>query len=323
MPGPRGGQKTFVQLIPQLFLFPLIIVAVGVMGYLFFRASAEDTRTVEELLADIESGGSHARKQDMYALAVKVRDLGGADGAQVYFSDEVTRKLLALLEKKDEDPGFRTYLIAAVGRAGKPELTVPVLAGIVFGDQCSPDERASAVSAIALSRSSQACEVLRKVIDTFDQPESWELRWVALAGLADARDQRALPYLHRAVEDSRRELRWSSACWLASLFGDPAGIQTLRELTSWDFLDKERGDRGRPLTAEEKERYMVQALGGLYRLEGKDLGDLLRAKAAESRSSRVKNLALELLARADSASPAGGAGAAAHPPAGDLESAAR
>jgi hypothetical protein len=89
---------------------------VGVLVYLFFRASAEDNRSVSELISDIESGGSHARKQDMYALAVKVRDLAQVpDGAPAHFSADETKKLLGFLDRldKNEDPAMREYLIAA------------------------------------------------------------------------------------------------------------------------------------------------------------------------------------------------------------------
>jgi len=296
-----GGQKSFAQLLPQLFLFPLLIVAVGVMGYYFFRASTEDTRSVEELLSDIESGGSHARKQDMYALAVKVRDMTSKTGAPEYFSDEITRKLLSLLERSKDDSTVQQYLIAALGRAGNPEMTVPLLTGIATGADRSLEERIYAIQGLSLSRSPSAVETLKKVLDENGGSETWDLRWVALAGLANLGDPVAVPYLRRSVGDPRREVSWSSACWLANFFGDSGGIEVLRNLTDWEFLDRERGDHGRPLTVDEKEQYMVMALEGLWRLEKGDSRELLTEKSRESRSARVKRAAFELLARAPEA----------------------
>ncbi|MBI4606351.1 MAG: hypothetical protein HY721_30670, partial [Planctomycetes bacterium] len=48
MAAQRPHRKSFAQLFPQLFLFPLLIATVGVLVYLFFIASAQDTRSVEE-----------------------------------------------------------------------------------------------------------------------------------------------------------------------------------------------------------------------------------------------------------------------------------
>ncbi len=294
-----AGRKSFAQLFPQLFLFPLLLVAVGVLGYVFFRASAEDDRSVEELISDIESGGNHARKQDMYALAVKVRDLAAKDGKPAYFSDLVTAKLLQLLERVTEkdDEKLREYLIAAVGRAGNPELTVPLLAAIATGPTSSLEDRVYAVEGLALSRSPRAIEALERVIDSNDQPEGWDLRWVALAALANIGHDSVVPYLRKAVADPRREVSWSASCWLASFFGDAAGIEVLRKLTDWSYLDGERGERERELAPQEKEQYMVMAIEGLWKLEKDDAAQLIREKSRDTRSTKVRNAALEITSK--------------------------
>ncbi|MEE3199000.1 MAG: hypothetical protein VX254_03135, partial [Planctomycetota bacterium] len=66
---PRKGGKTFLELFPQLFLFPLLIVIVLVLVYVFFGAIAADNRGVGDLLRDIRIGGGHSRQQDAHALA--------------------------------------------------------------------------------------------------------------------------------------------------------------------------------------------------------------------------------------------------------------
>lgn len=306
----RGAPKTFAQLFPQLFLFPLLIVAVGVMGYYFFRASTEDTRTVEELLSDIESGGSHSRKQDMYALAVKVRDLTTASGEPQYFSEATTRQLLGLLERSQDDATVRQYLTAALGRAGTPSLTVPLLSAIALAPERTPEERVYAIQGLTLSRAPSALDTLKKVIDQNGSAETWEVRWVALAGLANSGAREAVPYLRQFLGEPRRELSWSSACWLANYFSDDAGIETLRKLTDWSYLDGERGDRSRPLSNAEKEQYMVMAMEGLWHLEKGDATAVLQARSRDSRSARVKRVAFDLLARAITTP---GAGSVGHP----------
>jgi len=295
----RPKRKTFAELFPQLFLFPLVLVTVGVLVYLFFVASAEDSRTVEELITDIESGGPHARRQDLYALAQKVREKNSQDGVPQYFSEPVTRKLLDLLEKTQGDEKLKEYLVLAVGRAGTPDLTVPVMAEIALGEREGAEARAFAVQSLGLSRSPQALETLEKVIDTYTQPEDWELRWNALAALANIGDPRSVPILRRFLSDSRREVSWSVACWLANFFGDSTGRETLWNLVSWDFLDRQGGDGQRQLLAEQKEAYMAMALQGLYKLypDEQDMLKILREKTEDSRSLKVRNAAFEILER--------------------------
>jgi hypothetical protein len=308
---PRRDSSTAIpRLFTQLFLFPLLIVTVGVLVYLFFRASAEDNRSVSELISDIESGGSHARKQDMYALAVKVRDLAQVpDGAPAHFSADETKKLLGFLDRldKNEDPAMREYLIAAIGRGGDPALTVPVMTQIALGEGRTQDERIYAVQALALSRSPGAVNVLHSVVETHREAEDWDLRWVALAGLANIGDKASVPYLRKAVGDPRREVSWSAACWLANYFGDGGGIGTLRQIVDWEFVDGQRGDKDRPLSDSEKETYMVMALEGLWKLEGEDALEVVRSRSKDTRSVKVQNAAFRILEEAKARSSAKGA----------------
>ena len=307
MSTPRPGRKTFSELFPQLFLFPLILVAVGVLVYLFFIASAQDSRTVEQLIDDIESEGPHARRQDLYALALKVREMQGPEGQTTYLDRKLTEKLLALLERARDDQELRTNLILAIGRAGQPSLTIPVLSEAALEPHSSEELRIYAIQSLGLSRAPEAAAPLVKVLGRAGETQSWELRWNALGALANIGGEVAAAELRKAVDDPRREIRWSSACWLATLFSDAAGIATLRQLVDWSFLDKERGDRGRELLLEEKEQYMAMALQGLWRLEKEDAIPLLTEKSKDNRSLKVKDAALRLLApgAAEKGLPAG------------------
>ena len=86
----RPRRPTFGEQLPQLFLFPLLIVVVGTMVYLFFIAAGKDQRTIPELIVDIETGSDHAREQDAYALALLVQEMEPGQ----YLSRELTAKLL-------------------------------------------------------------------------------------------------------------------------------------------------------------------------------------------------------------------------------------
>ena len=291
---PSAERKTFFQLFPQLFLFPLLIVTVAVLVWLLFVASAQDNRSVAELISDLQVGGAHARKQDAYTLAQKAKATTGKDE---YFSAENTRQLLALVdqvEKRGDDPELLKFLTLAVGRAGRPEMTVPVMTRLALDETSPPEARVQATWALGLSRSPQAAETLMKVVEMHSDAASWEFRWNALAGLSNLGEPDAQPLLRRALEDPRRELRWSAACWLANVFNDASGVDTLRSLVDWSFLDEQRGEQGQLLTHEQKEGYLLQALEGLARVQGEGALDVIEEKASEDRSPKVRNAALKL-----------------------------
>ena len=303
---PRVSErKSFLELVPQLFLFPLIIVTIGVLVYLLFIASAQDNRTVEELIADLQSGGAHGRRQDAYTLSQRAIDIRSRGD---YFTDAATRSLLSMVEKGESggDPELFQFLTLAAGSAGRPELTVPAMVRISRSEASPEKARMYAVRALGLSRPAEsaspevrqameeAAMALREVVARHDEPEAWEFRWNALAGLANLRRREAVPLLHGALGEARREIRWSAACWLATFFQDGEGASTLEQLVDWDYLDGEIGDHRRELTAQEKEYYMLMALEGLVRLRGREAAPLLEEKARDRRSLKVRNSALKL-----------------------------
>jgi HEAT repeat protein len=297
-------QKTFLELLPQLFLFPLLIVTVCVLVWLLFIASAQDNRSAEELVSDLQSGGSHGRKQDAYALALKARELS-QDGQ--YFSADVTRQLLAFVARERqlaEDPEFLEFLVMAVGRAGDPAQSVPVMTGLALDPATPPQARIWAVRALGLSGASTAGSSLLLVLASHREAGDWEFRWNALAGLVNLRSPAAVEHLRRALQETRRELRWSAACWLAMTYSDGEGRSVLEDLTDWAFLDQQMGEDSNQLTLQQKEKYMMMALEGLVRLDGRGALPLLKAKREERRSPGVQDLVLRLIGNLEESEPA-------------------
>ncbi len=302
----RVDRPTFSELFPQLFLFPLVIVVVCVLVYLLFVASGKDSRDIRQLIIDIESGGELARKQDAYSLAVEVRNMG----PQETLDEELTRKLLGLREQFGEEAEFAKYITLALGRVGDPTLTLPLMRELATQPRIDPDQRITAVTALGLMlHTPSASEVLVQVVEAYPGPDDWELRWRALGGLTNLQHPTTKPLLVKALQDTRREIRWSAACWLAGVFRDPTGAAFLEELVSWEFLDAERGE-DRELRHDEKEGYMIQALRGLVALRGGEARSLLERLARDDRSFKVRDAALRALDEMadkvpDSAVPAG------------------
>ena len=315
----KGGKRpTFGSLFPQLFLFPLLIVVVCVLVYVFFVASSKDNRTIEELVTDIESGGAHARNQDAYALGLLVRDLEPGS----FLTPELTTRLVRLRERYADDRDFAKFVTVAIGFGGQPEQSVPLMEKLVRTPDLDPEERLSAVTALGLANPSRgiapeyvatAAAALRHVVKTYSGSEDWEVRWHALAGLTNMRHEAGRADLKSALGDARRELRWSSACWLAKYFADPAGEDILTELLDWEFLGKELGERGRELHFREKELYMIQALEGLAVVQGDGLRPTLEKLRQESPSVKVRDAACRILDASRATDGSGGASADASP----------
>ncbi|HLU49028.1 MAG TPA: hypothetical protein VK116_13125, partial [Planctomycetota bacterium] len=305
-PGRRPAGKSFFELFPHLFLIPLLLVTIGVLVYLFFVAIAKDTRDARQILSDIATGGEHARKQDAYALAAYLRSKEAAGEPIQRFSREDVSLIVSLLEKYPEDQFLRKYLVLALGRAGQPADSLPVLKGLIEKPEISDEERASLVQALGLTHSEEAIPILLSQVRSLTGDDRWELRLYSLAALMEIWQNRTdLPVrdviaaeLRRHVGDPRAEISWHSAFWLATRFADPAGIETLEQLSDAEFLDRHRGDRGYPLEEADKEKWMLRAVEGLYSVDRERLVERLpelRDRAREKRWATVLNKVNQLL----------------------------
>jgi len=309
---PRRGGKTFLELFPQLFLFPLLIVIVLVLVYVFFGAIAADNRGVGDLLRDIRIGGGHSRQQDAHALA-KLLVRKQEQREDPYLNGDETRELIQLVENaaSGEDE-LRGYLVLALGRSGQPDLSVPFLLDLLAQKDLAEDLRQETIYGLGLSGNSKAILPLLDEIERQGGEHSWQSRAFAIASVVNilvrdnpgkerplADDPRVgvvVQKLKPQVNDSRREISWNTAFLLAMYFGDDSGEMILRDMLSWDFLGEQRGDNDNALTPAQKEAWMCQALEGLYSLRGGGLKDVLEEKKSD-RNMRVRNVAMRLLGK--------------------------
>jgi len=307
---PRKGGKTFLELFPQLFLFPLLIVIVLVLVYVFFGAIAADNRGVGDLLRDIRVGGGHSRQQDAHALA-KLLVQKQEKGKDPYLSSAQTGELIELVQNATSgEDELRGYLVLVLGRSGQPQLSLPFLLDLLTREDLAQDLRQEAITGLGLSGDSSAILPLLDEIDRPGGEQSWQSRWLAIWGVVnilvrenpdtegsfkdDARVRLVARKLKSRVNDSRREISWTAAYYLARYFGDNSGEIILQDMLSWDFLGEQLGDNDNALTSEEQQRWMCQALEGLYSLRGSGLKDVLEEKKSD-RNLKVRAVAIELL----------------------------
>lgn len=311
---PGKGGKSFLELFPQLFLFPLLIVIVLVLVWVFFGAIAADNRGVADLLRDIQAGGGHSRQQDAKALA-DLLVAKHATGENPYLSNAETGQLLQLVKNAAaEEDELRRFLVLALGRSGQPELAVPFLLDLLSRKDLPDETRQATIAGLAWSGDSRAVLPLLDEIDRPGGEQSWQSRVLAIGGVVsilirensgkerpspdDPRVRMVVQKLKSQVNDSRREISWNTAFLLARHFGDNSGEVILQDMLSWDFLAEQRGDDDRVLTLQQKEQWMCRGLEGLYKIRGSGLKDVLEEKKSD-RNMRVRAMAMKLLEKLD------------------------
>jgi len=211
---------SFLEALPQFFVFPLILVGTLTVAYLGLRLLVGfDGGDARELIADIRgAGGPHARWQAMHGLADGLRrgrltldgvpsaelaelyaDLGsepGPDGAQTrQFLLEVLQwkkapelTAIATGALADDDAGVRLSALYALAQMQDPA-AVGALTELL--EQGSSEERFVALGALALTGTPEARDAIATQVGGGDTM----LHRNAVLALAQAGDARAVPHL--------------------------------------------------------------------------------------------------------------------------------
>jgi hypothetical protein len=304
--GPAPKKRRFF-LVPQLFLFPLVIVSVMVLIYVFFAAASEESRTVGQLIGDLKVEGllnRQASSRSAYALALLASDM---ERTGRRLDENETRQLIDVLDHSKENPAIHQYVVLALGRIGREELAFPILLGVLADPRRGQGARIEAVRGLCLSRSPRAAPPLLGALRAARREEEFELRASILQALTNIAGPPGRPSpagqppagaelraeiaaaLKDALKDPSPLVSRNAAMWLADTFRDPAGVSTLRLLLDWDHL------AAQPLSFEEEEVMICRAIECLARLGDQESIPAIRAHAAGSRSYKVKNAALRAL----------------------------
>ncbi|MEM7233528.1 MAG: hypothetical protein AAF517_15230, partial [Planctomycetota bacterium] len=248
-----GGASSFAALFPQLFLIPLLLVTIGVLVYLFFIAVAEDARSIEKILSDMESGGKHSRGQDAYALSQRLNEEALKNPGKRRFLTKRQADLLISLLEKQPDELTRKYVPLVLGRAGQPATVVPFFRARLAKPDLSAEERSSLVFAMGATNSPDVVPDLVATVEKYSGPTDWELRLltihslvqIAAANESHASRAKILELLQKTLKDEHRLVSWNTAYYLAEYFGDSSGVGVLRELLAPGFVDRLRNDHQR------------------------------------------------------------------------------
>jgi HEAT repeat protein len=281
----------------------MLIATVIVLVILFFGEAGKESRTLEALLRDMETGSAHSRKQDAFQVTQLVNErCERSSGKDRYLSMPETELLLKLARKHQDEGTVTQWMVYALGRVGQPAVAVPALVDLADAAPTSAEVRTYAVESLGLTQALEAVEPLLRVLQRFSAPEDWELRWRAVRSLSQIQSargttgERPAKALQGCLGDPRREISWSAGVYLTGLWKDPSGLPVVRRLLDWEYLDAQRGDRRRELTHKEKESWKQLALEALYRLDGEGAVAVVTACSKDDRSLRVRNTALKILA---------------------------
>jgi HEAT repeat protein len=273
---PRESPRT---ILFQFVIFPLGVVLIGVLVFLFFGSLASEDHSVQEYLNDIRSGSNQRRWQAAYQLTLALKRGEAKDYPNL--AAEV-RELFA--SAKDDDPQVRRYLASVLGEL-KDRGSVPVLVESLD----DPDAQTRIYTILALGqigdpRAGQRISALLK-------DEDPAVRKAAAYALGQIGDRSAVPALAGAVNDQVPDVRWNSAIAL-SRFDDPRALPVLREM-----LDRKRLDSTAGLSEEQKETAMIIAMAPFARLAGGEARPVLERIAASDSNPRVQAAAREALGR--------------------------
>jgi hypothetical protein len=165
---------SFLQALPQFFVFPLILVATLTLAYLGLRLLVGSEPTdASALIADIRgAGGTHSRAQAMHRLA------DGLRREKVTLAAVPASELAALYESYAQDsPQTRQFLLKVLQWKQAPELTAIAVGAL---SDPEPDVRLAALLALGLMDDPEAVPALAAHLSA----GSHEERFMALGALA-------------------------------------------------------------------------------------------------------------------------------------------
>jgi HEAT repeat protein len=272
---PRESTRT---ILFQFVVFPLGVVLIGVLIFVFFGSLAGESSSIEEYLSDIRSGSRQRRWQAAYQLTLALKR--GEAAKYPNLAPEV-RELYAA--SKDDDPQVRRYLSAVLGEL-KDRASVPMLVASL--PESDPQTRIFAILALGQIGDSRARDPIARYAADSD-PAVRKAAVFALGALGDAA---AAPVLAGAVNDEVADVRWNAAIAL-SRFGDGRALPVLREM-----LDRARLDAVPGVTEEQKQDAMIIAMAPYVRLAGPEARPLLERISGADPNPRVQAAAREALA---------------------------
>ena len=267
------------RLIAQFAFFPLAIVVIGVIIYLFLALLTGQDQTPSDYLNTVKIGGINSRWQAAYELSKVLAEQQQRERTDPRFASAL---ISAFESSRSDDPRVRRYLALAMGLVRHP-LIVPILIETLD----DPDDETRIYAMASLGRQGDTSAV-RPLIDLVSS-EDPGIQKAAIGALGQLKDARAGAALVTALRDRSHDVRWNAALQLAEM-EDNAGVDVLAEMLNRAYLNSF------PRMSEfQKQDAMIKAIRAIGKVGTESLLPTLERLREEDPGMQVRQAAIEVL----------------------------
>ena len=288
----------------QFFLIPLVVVTVAVGVYVGFRSLMADSRSPQDYLNEIRTGGMERQWPAAYELSRLM------DNPKTRSDKSLARDLVnAFDEAKTGDPRVRKYLALAIGRLDPPlppdavtillkslddpeKAWTPDLLSRINGWTAEMNE--AHISTIWALGASGDSSVAPKLEPLYASPDAG-VRKIVVYALGALPGDSQIDTLRTALQDSAPDVRWNAAVALAR-HNRNEGTTVLRQMLDRPYVeqtvkrDVRQDDDNDPIAD-----VMISGLRAAATLKDASLRPLVTTLSQQDRSLRVRQAALEAL----------------------------
>jgi HEAT repeats len=278
-------------LVPSRKRWPLVLIPFGILAlslsiYVVFGLVAREGMRSADYLEQIR-----LRRSGGWQAAFELSRLIPIEDARQR-TERFVPELISLFEaSRTEDPRLRGYLALCLGELRDTRGVDPLLGALRDDDLQTRIYAVWSLGAIGDARAAPA------ILPLLSSEES-DLRKIAAYSLGSMEAPEAAPALRALLNDPVEDVAWNAALALARQH-DPGGLPLLLRMLDRAYLDAVRrpdeAGRPRPLTDQQKEEAILNALRSIGRLGDREhLADLRRTRERDP-SLRVRQAALETL----------------------------
>jgi HEAT repeat protein len=265
------------RLVIRLFVLPLLVVGTAVGIFLVFSLMTFERRSPGDYLSEVRGGSAGRRWQAAFELSRRIGSMKPGPERDA-ISTESLRLFRTLSPSRAEDVRVRRYLVLVLGKL-RDRASVPDL--VQAASDPDPETRLYAVWALGMIGDRAGFDAVVEA----SRAEDPGMRKMAAYVMGKLGDPRAADRLTVLLEDRVPDVRWNSAIALASL-GNGSGVVVLRSM-----VDRAALARQAPLTSDQTEAAMVNALKAFAILRDEGSLPLLEKVAREDPNLRVRDAA--------------------------------
>ena len=288
----------------QFFLIPLVVVSVAVGVYVGFRSLMVDSRSPQDYLNEIRTGGMERQWPAAYELSRLM------DDQKTRGDKSLARELVkAFDEAKTGDPRVRKYLALAIGRLDPPlpaDAVAVLLKSLDDPDKAwTPDlwsringwtdeMNEAHISTIWALGGSGDSSVAPRLAPLYASPDGG-VRKIVVYALGALPGDTQIDTLRTALQDTAPDVRWNAAVALAR-HNRHEGVSVLRQMLDRPYVEQTvkravRQDEDQDPIAD----VMISGLRAAATLKDASLRPLVTNLSQQDRSMKVRQAALEAL----------------------------